>query len=101
MPITDPRPHTTARRHFGWHDRAACQDMDTGLFFAAEGERSAERRVRERAAKAVCAGCPVWEDCLDQALSTPEREGIWAGTDPDERVSLRRRRNRKKTQAAA
>ncbi|MCI0425303.1 MAG: WhiB family transcriptional regulator [Actinobacteria bacterium] len=42
-------------------------------------------------AKAVCAGCPVADECLSWALETNQTEGIWGGHTAKERRSLRRR----------
>ncbi len=53
-------------------------------------ERKHERVARERRAKQVCAGCPVRARCLDHAIDTDERYGIWGGLNQEERRSLRR-----------
>jgi len=53
-------------------------------------ERKHERVARERRAKQVCAGCPVRARCLDHAIVTDERYGIWGGLNQEERRSLRR-----------
>jgi len=42
-------------------------------------------------AKAICAACPVMDDCLSYALETNQRSGIWGGTTEKERKSLRRK----------
>lgn len=42
-------------------------------------------------AKGICAVCPVIEDCLEYALETNQRAGIWGGTSEKERKSLRRK----------
>jgi len=71
--------------------RAACRD--TGLmmlFFGPDGERSAEREIRERKAKAVCAVCPIRAECLDYALRHPARHGIWGGLNAEELAAERR-----------
>lgn len=69
-----------------WADQAACRGMDPGLMFPARGEDA-------RAAKAVCATCPVRAECLDYALSNGEYYGIWGGKSEKERKSLRRALN--------
>jgi WhiB family redox-sensing transcriptional regulator len=71
-----------------WRDSAACQDVDTELFFpiAKAGIAAAETRR----AKAVCARCPVRRECLSFALSTHQEFGIWGGYDEDERRLLHR-----------
>lgn len=77
-----------------WQDRAACQGEDLVLFFGPDGERQAEREIRERRAKAICAQCPVRAECLDYSLQRPEK-GFWGGLSEDERKSERRRRMRR------
>ena len=63
------------------------------------GERQPERDIRERKAKAICAQCPVRAECLDYALSRPEKYGTWGGLNEDERASERRRRMRRAASA--
>jgi hypothetical protein len=65
------------------------------VFFAPDGERPPERDVRERKAKAICAQCDVRPECLDYALTRPEKYGLWGGLNDDERGRERRRRMRK------
>ena len=80
---------------WGWQERAACRGEALELFFGPEGERQPQRGRRERKAKQVCAGCPVRTECLDHAISRPEKAGTWGGLNEDERASERRRRMRK------
>lgn len=40
-------------------------------------------------AKAVCAGCPVREACLEFALANDERWGVWGGTSERQRRAMR------------
>ncbi len=72
-----------------WWERAACRGLDTSLFFPARGESTAE-------AKAVCASCPVSDDCLWFALGDsdrrPQRFGVWGGSTERHRRRERRRR---------
>lgn len=42
-------------------------------------EPPAERMAREDAAREVCGSCPVWDSCLEYALRTNPKSGIWAG----------------------
>ena len=61
-----------------WKARAECRDKDPELFFP-------ERDVAaKREAKAICAGCPVKEQCLQSALDHDDRFGIWGGLEPNE-----------------
>ncbi|MFD1118840.1 WhiB family transcriptional regulator [Sphaerisporangium aureirubrum] len=91
--IARPRPS------WGWQDDAACRGEDLVLFFGPDGERQPERDIRERKAKAICAQCPVRAECLDYALSRPEKYGTWGGLNEDERASERRRRMRRAASA--
>jgi WhiB family redox-sensing transcriptional regulator len=71
-----------------WQLRGACRGADSTLFFHPEGERGPARSARETAAKAVCARCPVVEECLRQALGTREPYGVWGGTTESEREEI-------------
>ncbi len=51
-------------------------------------ERKDEREAREKAAKAICATCPVRQPCLDYALRIREPHGIWGGLNEAERRQL-------------
>jgi WhiB family redox-sensing transcriptional regulator len=65
-----------------WRDRAACRDADVELFFPDKGGST-------RAAKAICAGCPVTDECLAWALANQERWGVYGGKSERERRRLR------------
>lgn len=93
--IDDPRKPGQARPSWGWQDAAACRGEDLVLFFGPDGERTADREARERHAKQVCMGCPVRAECLDYAVTRPEKYGTWGGLNEDERASERRRRVRR------
>lgn len=62
-----------------WRTRAACRGRFGDLDFI---DPPAEQ-VDE--CRALCAGCPVAEQCLAEALNTGEAWGIWGGLDADER----------------
>lgn len=79
---------------WNWQRRAACRGEDVSLFFGLDGERGEVKDQRERAAKAICAQCPVRNPCLLYALEQPERSGTWGGLNEDERKAERRRRMR-------
>lgn len=78
-----------------WRDEAACIGTDLALFFGPDGEREPERLAREKKANAICAACPVRVDCLEYAVSRPERSGTWGGLNEDGRAAERRRRRRR------
>jgi len=81
-----------------WRDYAACQGMDTDIFFASENIGGPRRgrglpgeKERAELAKKICTGCTVQEDCLEYALEYSLEHGIWAGYTPKERGKLSRR----------
>jgi WhiB family redox-sensing transcriptional regulator len=75
----------------GWSAKAACLEADPELFFPNGEGKSSWPQIAE--AKAVCAACPVRGYCLDFALRTDAQYGIWAGTTPRDRQSIRRAGN--------
>ncbi|MFC4006558.1 WhiB family transcriptional regulator [Nonomuraea purpurea] len=86
---------STHKPEWSWQDDAQCRGEDLVLFFGPDGERQPERDIRERKAKAVCSQCLVRIECLNYALSQPEKYGTWGGLNEDERASERRRRMRR------
>lgn len=94
-----PRPKVTRRLDWRWQDQAACRGEDLNLFFGLEGERGDLKSDREREAKAICSGCPVRSECLEYALSSHEKSGVWGQLGEDERASERRRRMRRASMA--
>ena len=78
-----------------WQEDAACREFDNVLFFGAEdGESELERQTREAHAKTICNSCPVKQPCLEFAMETNQKYGIWGGLTAKERASLKRRRAR-------
>jgi WhiB family transcriptional regulator, redox-sensing transcriptional regulator len=73
-----------------WKDHAACRGMPIDLFVHRLGERQIVKRIKE--AKAVCAGCLVQPECLDEALQYTAQDqdcaGIWGGLTLNERKQL-------------
>lgn len=67
-----------------WADDAACKAVDPEAFYP---ERN-ERRSVKKMTKAICGGCPVKQECLNDALSRNEPHGIWGGLEPQERARL-------------
>src|SRR5919198_3089219 len=63
---------------------AACGEQDLQLFYPKPGDQRAER-----AAKRICARCPVQQACLQMALDTDDQHAILGGTTPAERAQLR------------
>lgn len=99
MPSPIRRKLSGPRPSWAWQDDANCRGEDLVLFFGPDGERQPERDVRERKAKAICSQCPVRNECLDYALSRPEKYGLYGGLNEDERASERRRRMRRANMA--
>lgn len=95
------RPRTNKSGGWTWQNRAACKDMPLALFFGVDGERTVDREVREIKAKRVCDTCPLQarDKCLDHAILTPEKDGVWGNMTPEERASERRRRLRRRSAA--
>jgi WhiB family redox-sensing transcriptional regulator len=77
-----------------WQEEAACAPYENTLFFGEDGESELERQAREAEAKAICRTCPVAESCLEFAMETNQKYGIWGGLTDKERASLKRRRAR-------
>ncbi|MDQ6650092.1 MAG: WhiB family transcriptional regulator [Actinomycetota bacterium] len=78
-----------------WQLLGACRSYDTELFFHPEGERGPSRVNRERAAKAICATCPVIAQCAAHALAAHEPYGVWGGMSESDREEILARRDRR------
>ena len=75
---------------YEWQYEGACRDQDPDVFFSPDAERGPRRRAREAAAKALCAVCPVIEQCRNHALTVREPHGVWGGLTITEREQLLR-----------
>lgn len=89
------------RAQWVWQDLAACRDEPLWRFFGRPGESKDQQRNREEAAARVCEGCSVIAECLDRALTKPERYGVWGGTTPAERVQIKNRLAKARRRARA
>src|SRR5581483_5535604 len=68
-----------------WCQKALCAEVGPwDLWFPEKGGSTKD-------AKRVCAGCPVKVECLDYALRTDQRFGIWGGFSEQERRRLKRK----------
>lgn len=82
-----------------WTDEAACRNGDVNVFFP-HNEHLGPGGVSYRAAKAICAGCIVRDECLDEAMreeggrSSTARHGCRGGLTPEGRARLHRTRRR-------
>ena len=65
-----------------WMAFGRCAETDPEAFFPEKGGST-------RQAKQVCKGCPVTGECLEYALRTDQRFGIWGGKSERERRKLR------------
>ena len=71
-----------------WHDRAACAAYEEfkHWWFPAEDTTYGDEP------RQICSHCPVRSQCLEYAITLPERYGMWGGTTPAERKALLRKR---------
>lgn len=67
-----------------WQDRANCLGTDPEIFFPKIGKRSDE-------AEAVCAECPVQQQCRAYADALDEKFGVWGGESEQDRKRRRKR----------
>lgn len=75
-----------------WTEWAACRGVDTEPFFPISTQGSALTQIEQ--AKAICARCPVLDECLEFASRSGQRHGIWGGKTAEERRSRQRYRAR-------
>lgn len=66
-----------------WMRLAACRSMDTEEFYPPRGGDLAGPR-------AVCAECPVQNECLNYAIENGDHFGIWGGLSDKQRRKVRR-----------
>ena len=66
-----------------WQDAGLCAQTDPEMFFPEKGGSTKD-------AKRVCRACDVRAECLEYALATDQRFGIWGGLSERERRRLRR-----------
>jgi WhiB family redox-sensing transcriptional regulator len=74
VPVLEERP---------WSVFAACKDAKDVSFFP-------QNKTEAKAAAAICAICPVRQECLDHAMATNERFGMWGGVSERQRKALTR-----------
>jgi WhiB family redox-sensing transcriptional regulator len=76
----------------GWWARAACASADPELFFPISYSGPALRQVAR--AKAICARCPIRQECLRYAVDAGSIQGVWGGMTEGERQRLAGREGR-------
>ena len=69
--------------------KVGCEEAPDA-FFIDEGDPNV--RYKTKVAKEICSHCPIRFLCLEYALESKERHGIWGGMSVPERDSLRKRR---------
>jgi WhiB family redox-sensing transcriptional regulator len=75
-----PRQADAWEQAGAWAEQAACKGK-RHIFYPGAGQDQAH-------AKAICARCPVQEECLDYAVEH-EPHGIWGGASQRERRRIR------------
>lgn len=94
-----------ALRHVSWRDLAACREIIPELgfdpFFPDDGE--VVDGIAWESARAICRGCPVVSECLEDALETEKTPvvGFRGGESPQGRRRLRRERRTAAKKVAA
>lgn len=66
-----------------WKDDALCAQVDPDFMFPEPGGRIDQQL-------ALCADCPVRQQCLEYALENNEQWGIWGGLSASQRRRLKR-----------
>lgn len=79
------RPEIEIEDLTSWREAAACAESEIDFFPTPEDVKGISE------AKAVCANCPVADECLTFSLETRQAEGIWGGHTPKERQKIRRK----------
>lgn len=77
-----------------WVNEAGCYDQPIEVFYPPEDDPKATYKV----ARSLCERCPVRLPCLDYALETGEKWGMWGGLTPEERTREKRCRDRHRRQ---
>lgn len=76
-----------ASQQIDWRMLGACRGLDASIFYPDEDDDAED-------AKAVCAECGVRSACLEHALSSREKAGVWGGATERERRRIIRQRRR-------
>ena len=75
--------HTLEDDPMAWSLYASCDTADPDLFFPGP-------RADTSYARSVCRACPVRRQCLDYALESKQKFGIWGGMTEAQRRRIRR-----------
>ena len=68
-----------------WMAQGLCTNVPPSVFFPSDG-------AGVEAARRICGGCPVREDCLEHALECRIDHGVWGGCSERERRRILKRR---------
>ena len=95
LPWEEPTPPGPATFDVpDWMDQARCSETDAEAFFPEKGGST-------RYAKKVCMACEVRTDCLEWAIATDQRFGVWGGMSERERRKIKQDRAETTTEVAA
>lgn len=76
-----------------WREDAACRGLDPQeafrIFFPTDVPKGRGRQRMYDEARSYCDGCPVVEDCLDEAILFNDRDGFRAGLSAVMRIRMR------------
>jgi WhiB family transcriptional regulator, redox-sensing transcriptional regulator len=83
--------HSEARIDEDWYVKGDCRNEDPELFYpeGKPGFPAYDKAVQE--AKDVCNGCSVRAACLLWAVESRQQEGVWGGTEENEREAMMRK----------
>jgi WhiB family redox-sensing transcriptional regulator len=76
-----------ATKEIVWRELGACKGLDPSIFYPDDDSDALD-------AKAVCAVCGVRVACLEYALQSREKQGVWGGATERERRRMVRQRRR-------
>jgi len=93
---TEP-PEVTAPKRVSfypeWMDQASCGGMEDTLFFgASDPDKRPQYTLTDiKAARKICASCPVTRLCLETSLINKDEFGVFAGSTRTNRAKILKR----------
>lgn len=75
-----------------WMDEGRCRGIGWDQFFAPDIDGA--NTPNQSAARKLCLGCPVTAECLEYALETDSRFGVWGGISERQRLRLHQLRGK-------
>ena len=80
-------------KELSWRNSAVCKGMDVNMFFPDEDNPRDFRPIAK--AKAICAECPVIQECLEYAINNDIRVGVYGGMSRKQRrIELKNNRSK-------